>query len=73
MHMAKKTKQPVGTPANVVQFRSDLARVIAFRQAAARMGLTTAEAGKAALQLWLDRHAVPIVPIHPGGSPSDKT
>ncbi len=67
----KKVNQPKGVPSNVVQFRSDLSRVVAFKAAAAKMGLTTAEAGKQALALWLDKHAVKIVPIHPKEVPSE--
>lgn len=63
--MAPKKPTPKGVPSNVIQFRGDLSRVMALKAAATRMGITPAEAGKQALQLWLDKNLVPVKPIHP--------
>lgn len=63
--MAPKKPTPKGVPSNVIQFRSDLSRVLAFKAAAQKRGITLAQAGKEAIQLFLDKERQPIVPIHP--------
>lgn len=67
MARTSKTTEPK-TPANVIQFRAPLSYVIAFRAAAAKRGITIAQAGSEALRYWLDREKAPISPIPPGGS-----
>jgi hypothetical protein len=64
--MAQKSQTTeTKTPANVIQFRAPLSYVIAFRAAAAKRGITIAQAGSEALRYWLDREKAPILPIHP--------
>lgn len=66
--MAQKSRNTEAkTPANVIQLRAPLAYVIAFRAAAAKRGITPAQAGIEAIKCWLDREKAPILPIHPGG------
>lgn len=69
--MAPKAKIPSkGTPHNLIQMRAPLSYVQAFRAAAAKRGITVAEAGKEAIRLWLDHERAPIPPIHPTGGTS---
>lgn len=63
--MAQKAKTPTGVPANMIQLRAPLMYVLAFRAAAAKRGITLAQAGVEAVRMWLDAQAAPIVPIHP--------
>ena len=72
--MARNTKTTaVKTPHNVIQFRAPLMYVEAFRAAAAKRGLTLAQAGADAMRCWLDKERAPIQPLPPPqGGPSTK-